>query len=101
MKLGTPPCFIVPKYNAQMVRALKALEKGTATAYEQQLAMKFILDGLAATYQNTFVPEAPDQSAFMAGRAFVGQQIMKLLRLDPTILVQLDEEEKNGRSNRS
>ena len=94
MNIGKPVCFREDRVSAQQVRALRSLEEGTAGPYEQKLALKTILDNFCGTYQQSFVPGAPDQSTFMQGRAFPGQRILHYLKLDPTKLKEIEEEDK-------
>jgi len=42
------------------------------------------------------VPGEQDQTNFMEGRAFPGHRILHYLKLDPTQLKQLEEEEKKN-----
>lgn len=94
MSIVKPPCLREGRVSSQQVRALRALEMGEASPYEQQLVLKLFLDNLCGTYQQTFVPGEPDQSIFMQGRAFPGQRVIHYLKLDPTALKQLEDEEK-------
>lgn len=71
--------------------ALQALARGEATPDQQKRALDWIIQQGAATYQPTFVPGAPDASAFMEGRRFVGLQIVKLLTLNLEALRQAKE----------
>ena len=94
MNIVKPVCFREDRVSAQQVRALRSLGEGTAGPYEQQLALKTILDNFCGVYQQSFVPGAQDQSTFMQGRAFPGQRIMHYLKLDPTKLKEIEEEDK-------
>jgi len=96
LSIVKPPCFREGRVSAQAVRALRALEAGEAGPYEQQLALKTILDNFCSTYQVTFVPGEPDQTNFMEGRAFPGHRILHYLKLDPTQLKELEEEDKKN-----
>lgn len=59
--------------------ALKALYAGEATPEQQRLALSVIVNKIARANHLPYVPDSPDQSAFLAGRAFVGKQIEVLL----------------------
>ena len=72
-------------------RALKALEAGEATAFQQKLALAVIIKKFSRSYDVGFVPGAPDETAFLAGRMYVGQLINKHLKLP---MDQLHESER-------
>lgn len=77
--------------NKQEIYAIRMLETGEANSAQQALALSVILKKLCRVYDVHFVPGEPDVSVFLAGRGFVGQEIMKLLRLDPTQLHNMKE----------
>ena len=66
----------------QEVHALRALAAGEADAGQQRKALQLIVRKFARGYDVAFVPGAPDQSAFLAGRGFVAQLVFKYLKLD-------------------
>lgn len=92
-------CFKVPGLTVREIRALRSLETGDATPGEQQLALSIILKKFARTYDVHFIPGAPDESTFLTGRAFVGQEILKYLRFDPLRLQELEEQENQNVGN--
>ena len=92
--IGKPLCLQEGKIKVQQIRALKALEAGEAGPYEQQLALKTIVDNFCGTYQRSFLPGQPNESTFMQGRQYPGQRIFHYLNIDPTELRKLEEEEK-------
>lgn len=61
--------------------AIKALYAGEATPEEQQLALKVIVNKFSRTHDLLYVPGSFDGSAFLNGRAYVGQKILKYLNL--------------------
>lgn len=69
----------VEQLDTEELRALKALERGDATEYEQRLALSVVIHKLSRAYRQTWVQGQPDSTSFLAGRAFVGQQLAKLL----------------------
>ncbi len=81
MRLTTPPCFKCRSASRHEVYAIQALEKGEATPYQQQQVLNYILQELCAVYQVGFVPDSPDQSNYLQGRQFPGQQLFKYMRL--------------------
>lgn len=60
--------------------ALQALQRGDAGAAQQQRALKFIVEKLAATYDMSYRPDS-DQTVFAEGKRAVGLQIVKLCNL--------------------
>jgi hypothetical protein len=74
-------------YDVADIRAVQALTAGTATAEQQKRALDWIVTKAAATYDNGFVAEDAHGriAAFVDGRQFVGQQIVKLMKLKPEI----------------
>jgi hypothetical protein len=92
-----PEAFKVPALSNREMWAIRMLEEGTADPHNQRLALSAILSKLCRTYDIHFVPESERETAFLEGRGFVGQQITKVLRIDPNALNAMTEEEKNGR----
>jgi len=62
-------------------RAVKALANGTANAWQQTEAFKFILDSLAGTDRMSFVlaDDVPMVMAWREGRRFVGLQLRRIV----------------------
>ena len=76
-------------------RALKALESGTASDYQQRLALYLITNKLSRAQDLLYIPGNTHASAFLNGRAFVGQQILKILNV-PVGKLQNEPEEVTG-----
>ena len=76
-KLGP---HIPPPYAVADVSAVQALQQGTATPDQQVRALKWIIEQGAGVYEFNYYPTDRD-TAFALGRAFVGQQLVKLLKL--------------------
>ena len=55
--------------------------------FEVRRALDWIINHAAQTYDNGFVADDPNGriGAFVQGRQFVGQQIVKLMRLSPKV----------------
>lgn len=68
-------------WDAPVVAALQAMERGTATPHQYQLALRWIVEGAAQTYERSFVPGDEHATAFLEGRRDVGRQIVKLMSL--------------------
>lgn len=60
--------------------ALQALQRGDATQAQQQRALKFIVERLACTYDLSYRPTGGTE--FAEGKRFVGLQVVKLLHLN-------------------
>lgn len=77
-----PRSPIVPApYTLADASALQALHRGDASADQQQRALKWLIEQCADTYYFHFYP-TERETAFALGRAFAGQQIVKLVKLD-------------------
>jgi hypothetical protein len=70
-------------YDEAVTGALKALQSGTANAAQQQRALKWIIEPLCGTYDLSYRPgeDGERDTAFAEGKRFVGQQIVKQLKL--------------------
>jgi hypothetical protein len=77
--------------------ALKACYAGHANAHQQRLALVVIVNKFCRANDLLYIPDHPDQTAFMNGRAFPGQQIMKHLKVPVGRLdLQNDDEESQS-----
>lgn len=81
--MTAPQCFTTPELTEDEITAIKAVSTGTADAYQQRLAFVTILKKLSRSYDQHFVPGAADQTTFLSGRAFVGQQMLKISQHSP------------------
>ena len=87
-----PECFRVTRVTRAEHTALKMLRTGEADAYQQKLALQVIVNKFCRTHDIQFIPGSPDESAFISGRAFPGQQILKHLTLPVGQLKEEDED---------
>jgi hypothetical protein len=71
---------IPPDYELADASAFQALARGDASADQQQRAIKWLIEKAAGTYEFNYYPSDRD-TCFALGRAFVGQQTVKLLKL--------------------
>lgn len=71
-------------YEIPDVVAIQALVRGEADQLQQQRALRWIVEHAARTYDLTYFggPGGDRDSAFAAGKAFVGQQVVKMTKLD-------------------
>lgn len=75
-----------PAYEPKHAAALQALATGTAQAHQQKLALDWIINQAAGTYEEPYRPGGDDgarDTVFALGRAFVGRQIVKLINIKP------------------
>jgi len=68
-------------YETADVAAIQALVRGEATPDQQQRALKWVIECGAGAYGFHYY-ESERDTAFALGRAFVGQQVIKLTRLN-------------------
>jgi hypothetical protein len=72
---------IPPPYEPADVSAIQALQRGDANEHQQQRALKWIIEKAAGTYEFHF-HGTDRETSFALGRGFVGQQVVKLTRLN-------------------
>lgn len=68
-------------YDLPDVAAVQALQRGDASPEQQQRVLRWVIEHAAGTYEFNFYP-TDRETAFALGREFVGQQLVKLLKLD-------------------
>src|SRR6266850_2432411 len=76
-----------PSYEDHEAAALQALERGTASMSQQKMALNWIIFKAAGTYDLPYRPgglEGERDTLLALGRMFVGQQIVKMLKLKLT-----------------
>ena len=69
-------CFETDVLDEHEVTALKNLAQGKATEYQQVLALHAITNKICRVHDVLFIPGKSDESAFLAGRAYVGSKIL-------------------------
>lgn len=75
-----------PEYELADATAIKHLADGTASAGEQQRALKWIIENASGAYEMSYRPTGDRDTCFAEGRRFVGLQIVKMLKLNTTVL---------------
>ena len=60
----------------------QAVAEGVANADQQRRAFAWIVEQACRTYDNPYDPDNPRDEAFLCGRIFVGQQLIKLGKLN-------------------
>lgn len=71
-------------YELPDVVAIQALGHGEATPDQQKRVLSFVIERLAGTYDMAYRPASPRDTDFALGKAFVGQQLVKLLKINPS-----------------
>jgi hypothetical protein len=95
---ATGPHIPAP-YEYADASALQAMALGEAHAEQQQRALRWLINQAAGTYEFNFYP-TDRETAFALGREFVGQQIVKLLKLDLSMLRRNENVEANTRTEK-
>lgn len=76
--------FKPPPYDASIVTAIQQLERGECGGELQKKALAWIINVAAATYDQSYRPGDTHETAFAEGKRFVGNTIVKMLKLDPS-----------------
>jgi len=79
--LDAPQAFDVARLTKQEHVAIKMLAKGEASADQQVLVLEVVIKKLSRAFDMPYIPGSFDQSSFLAGRAYVGQQLLKYTKL--------------------
>lgn len=80
---GQPIAVQPAEWTEAEVAALQALQRGEASAHQQVLALTWLVEKAALTYDLEYRTD-PRDHAFCSGRRFVGLQIVKMLKLNLT-----------------
>lgn len=73
-----------PSYEPEDVVAIQALAKGTANLEQQRRALAWIIERAAGAYEMSYRPGGEDgarDTTFAEGRRFVGNQLVKMIKL--------------------
>jgi len=63
--------------------AVQAVASGKADEGQQVLAISVILKKLSRAYDLSYIPGKPHESAFLAGRSFVGMNLTRIINQKP------------------
>lgn len=69
------------KYEDSHAAAIQALMHGIANEGQQQLALKFIIEKMCATYDEPYRPDSDRDTTFALGKRHVGMEIVKLTKV--------------------
>ena len=78
--------FKPPEYDKADVTAIQQLEQGTANPDLQKRALEWIIKEVCKTYDLSYRPGDTHETALAEGRRFVGLEIVKMLKLNPSKL---------------
>lgn len=80
--------FIPPKYEAADATAIQQLERGEASPEMQKRALKWIINEVCRTYDQSYRPglEGARETDFAEGKRYVGLHIVTMLKVDPSKL---------------
>jgi hypothetical protein len=81
-------------YEIPDVAAVQALHRGDATDEQQRRALRYLIENLCGTYDLAYRPASPRDTDFALGKAWVGQQLVKLLHIN---VQALKEDPSSGR----
>ena len=71
-------------YDDGVSAAIKALAAGNANESQQQRALHWIVHTLCGTYDQPYRPESDRDTVFACAKMFVGQQIVKMMKVAPS-----------------
>lgn len=71
--------------NLPLVFALKAMNKGEASAAQQKLVLAELMT-ITGYYDLSYRPDSDRDTAFAEGKRFVGAQLVKLINLTPDVI---------------
>ena len=71
-------------YDAADVSAIQHLERGEASLEMQKRAFKWIITDACGTYDQSYREGDTHETAFAEGRRFVGNTLIKMLKLNPS-----------------
>jgi len=91
-----PAAISPPEYEIADVAAIQAWIEGVASADQQRRAARFIIEKACGTYDQPFSLQDTRLTDFACGRMFVGQQIVKLSKLNIERLKEVERKKTNG-----
>lgn len=79
--MSAPKALVVEPLTKAEIHALRDLHAGKATERQQQVALYVIVNKFSRAQDLLYIPDSFDQTAFLNGRALVGQQILKYINI--------------------
>lgn len=86
-------CFKCAKPTKEEAAAIKALHVGEGSPRQQKLALAYIVNKASRSHDLLYIPGKPEDTAFLNGRAFVGQKILKMVKVPIGQLDLIDNKE--------
>lgn len=77
-----PDGLFITKWEDADVSAIQAVVAGNANPEQQKMAINFIVNKVCLTYDMPYRPDSSRDTDFLLGRMFVGQQIVKLMKIN-------------------
>lgn len=90
-----PPVWQPVDYSHADVVAFQALAQGKADAAQQARALRWVIEGAAATYELSYRSDMDGgerETAFAEGRRFVGLSVVKMVNMPPELVAKLRKE---------
>jgi hypothetical protein len=98
--LAKPPAgapWAPAPYDNRIVGAMQAIASGRdVPGYLAKIALDWIIDTACGTYDMSYRPQSDRDTAFAEGKRHVGNQIIKMIKLNPVAMKETD-----GRSSRT
>lgn len=69
----------IGRLTREEAESIQAVARGEANQRQQLVTLKVLVDKLSRTHDLTYSPNSFDESAFLAGRSFVGKQLLKII----------------------
>ncbi len=88
--------LLEPLCHQETVWALKALAAGEAVKAQQSMAIQWIVNKLCGTYDMPYRPGSQSDTDFAMGKMFVGQQIVKFIKMEPDAITRLPKIAPSG-----
>lgn len=85
-KIESPSALLPPDWDIADAVSIQALEAGEATPDQQKRALRWIIESGCATYDISARPDSANDTYVAEGRRFVGLQIIKLLKINTSML---------------
>lgn len=74
------------KYLKRHAAAIQAVARGDASEHQQRIFTEYLVNDLCGTYDLSFRPDSTRDSDFAEGRRFVGLQLVKLMKINLSII---------------
>lgn len=96
------PAYTPAGWEPADASALQALLAGDANSVQQKRALDWIINKACATYDQSFRPGGEDgrrETDFALGRAFAGQQIVGMLKINLSVILKDERPQPKEKEN--